>query len=897
MPIDFAGIAERLLGEADSLLAQWFPEGKREGCEFKVGDLGGSPGESLSINLDTGRWADFAAGVEGGDLISLYAAIHGIKQSEAAKQLSNGHDHGAAPARPKPAPSSPEKPRIDWTPIMPVPDGTPAPRDDYYRKISGDWTKLKFIRRWTYLDAQGRTMGHVCRFEMFDADGVLHKDIIPQVWCSGSDGTFSWRWRSMTEPRPLYNLAALLARPDAPVLVVEGEKCAEAAAALMPHYVAIAWAGGSNAWRKTDWTPLQGRRNVLLWPDLDRQRVENENQAKRHGLGMGELLPRDDQPGMRAMWGIGHAIKSKYSVETVKIIIAEDDALPDGFDVADAVGAGWTWEQAKAWILPRVKLIGANDDDTNGNGKNSRARPAPPDTQGARDSGAVERDHQATGSDDRRTRAQHESAGEPGRTHSGPTPRPGGDGGGDAESGSDDPNAGETSASGEGVRRGDSDGLQTRADGANAQAATSGPQGRIAKWAAWSLVTNGNGQPLPNANNAMRVVMLDASLAGIVWRDEFLGRMLTTYRTGEVHEWAEADSLALQFYMQDAIGIDRMGLDTVKGAVKLASERDIRNCVKEYVERTPWDKTPRIDTMMHEVYHCADTPYTRAVSKNFWIAMIARVYQPGCKADNMVVLEGAQGIYKSTSLSIIGGEWFAEQHESAADPKAFAEILQGKLLIEITEMDSFSRTEVTRIKSAITTQRDRYRIPYESGALDHPRRCVMVGTTNKDDWQRDETGGRRFWPIACKGLADTAKLSRERDQLFAEALSRYQAGEPWHEVPDVEAKAEQAKRFEGDAWADTISRWLVGKTETTIMQIAERCLDIKIKDVDMAEQRRIGKVLRWLGWEKVQRKVGRENIKMWIPPGDAYGQMSLEVARQDDEVARNELPENDIPFN
>ena len=395
--------------------------------------------------------------------------------------------------------------------------------------------------------------------------------------------------------------------------------------------------------------------------------------------------------------------------------------------------------------------------------------------------------------------------------------------------------------------------------------------------------------------------MFDPKLMGLVWRDEFLGRMLTAYRTGEVHEWNEADSLAMQFYMQDTIGIDRMGLDTVKGAIRLASERDIRNCVKEYVERTPWDKEPRIDAMMSSIYHCEDTPYTRAVSRNFWIAMIARVYQPGCKADNMVVLEGPQGIYKSTSLAIIGGEWFAEQHESAADPKAFAEILQGKLVIEITEMDAFSRTEVTRIKSAITTQKDRYRIPYESGAQDHPRRCVMVGTTNKDDWQRDETGGRRFWPIACKGLADTARLAAERDQLFAEALSRYQAGESWHEVPDVEAKQEQAKRYEGDAWTETIANWLPGRPEVTVMQIADRCLDLRIKDVDMAEQRRIGKVLRFLGWSKQQKRVSGRPTMVWVPPADAYGQMSLGVNRPDDDkgptVDDTIDRQDDIPFN
>lgn len=351
--IDFAAVGVRLLSQSRSLLPEWYPEGKLTGHEFKVGDLGGSPGESLSINVDTGRWSDFATGESGSDLVSLYAAKHGIKQSEAVKRLGNGHDHDPPQKQAGPA----KQENIEWTPIIPVPEGTAQPTDDYYRKIGGEWTKLKFIRRWTYTNDQGQVCGHVCRFEMFDAEGVMHKDIVPQVWCSGSDGTFAWRWRSMPPLRPLYNLAALLVRPDDPVVVVEGEKCAEAAAQLMPHYVAVAWAGGAAAWRKTDWKPLKGRQ-VLCWPDADKQVAENESAAKRYGVAVGERIPMMDQPGMKAMWGIGQHLAGLGAAE-VKFITPDDDTLPDGWDVADAVAQGWDWQRFKEWAVPRVREVSA----------------------------------------------------------------------------------------------------------------------------------------------------------------------------------------------------------------------------------------------------------------------------------------------------------------------------------------------------------------------------------------------------------------------------------------------------------------------------------------------------------------------------------------------------------
>ena len=174
--------------------------------------------------------------------------------------------------------------------------------------------------------------------------------------------------------------------------------------------------------------------------------------------------------------------------------------------------------------------------------------------------------------------------------------------------------------------------------------------------------------------------------------------------------------------------------------------RNRRNCVRDWLESLKWDQVPRIEHFFEN--HFGADP--RAASANFWISLVARVCRPGCQVDNMVVLEGPQGIRKSSALRVIGGEWFTEQHESATG-KGFFEVLQGKLLVEVSEMDSFSRAEVTKVKQIITCTNDRFRESYGRHAKDHPRQCIFVGTTNRDDWNTDVTGARRFWPIACQG--------------------------------------------------------------------------------------------------------------------------------------------------
>jgi hypothetical protein len=300
--LDFSALAQRLLISAETLVPQWLAGGRRRGHEWVTGDLAGGEGDSCSVNLLSGRWADFATSERGGDLISLYAAIHEITMGEAYRELSDDAPASSVPAKPRPA-----KPQRQV--IVPVP--SEAADCDCIHPIHGAPSA-----RWTYFNGDGDVLGYVARY---DPPGE-RKQIVP--WTFSSDG---WGMGQWPVPRPLYRLQELEARLEDPVLVVEGEKAADAAAALAGSpYVAVTWPGGAQALSRANWQTLRGRK-ILLWPDAD-------------------------TAGIEAMQRLA-AILQSLAAE-VKVI--DPTGQPDAWDCADS---GWTrWSDARAWIAHRVSL-------------------------------------------------------------------------------------------------------------------------------------------------------------------------------------------------------------------------------------------------------------------------------------------------------------------------------------------------------------------------------------------------------------------------------------------------------------------------------------------------------------------------------------------------------------
>jgi putative DNA primase/helicase len=383
-------------------------------------------------------------------------------------------------------------------------------------------------------------------------------------------------------------------------------------------------------------------------------------------------------------------------------------------------------------------------------------------------------------------------------------------------------------------------------------------------WRGLALALNDKGAPLQNLDNAVRALEGHPELAGRIWYDEFLDSVVTSW-AGPERRWKDADDVLLTLFLQRHVGLTRVGVQCCHDAALVAAFHDVRNECKAYLESTVWDGVPRLAYLMSEGFGAEENAYTQAVGRCWVTSMVARVFRPGCKVDTVPVFEGLQGAGKSSGLAILGGKWFVEAHEPATS-KDFFEVLRGHMLVEISEMHSFSRSEVERIKGVISCQVDRYRKAYGRNTEDHPRQTVLACTTNRDDWQKDDTGARRFWPVACSTVS-AEWLTWNRDQVFAEAVALFKAGASWWDVPVEQQRDEVESRRMVDAWESTIEEWIGSRDRVQSRHILSDCLQIDLAKQDDLAGKRVARVMRTLGWKQHVLRDPREKgkkIRTWI---------------------------------
>lgn len=787
--LPFAEIAAACLSQAEGLVAEWLPGGRREGPEWKALNPTRADGKigSFSVNVVTGAWGDFACDDKGGDLVSLYAYLFFQgDQGKAAVELAErfgialpkleGGRPGRKAGKPAPpkteqaAPAAPKEkpPRTWWKPVWPVPtDAEEPPKAHPNRGIPS--------RIFTYRDPWGLLIGHVCRFVTSDGG----KDDIPLVFAEHEKSKKrEWRWMAFAEEgRPLYGLDRATSKPAATLLFVEGEKCADAGDEALPELACLTWPGGCNGVDKADFSTIAERevKKAILFPDCDAKREKLTKAEKEAGIGpmSKPLLPEDKQPGMKAMLKVAAKLHAMgYAVWIAEI--PKPGEKQDGWDIADAIAEGWTQATLAEFLR-------------------SARRWSPPDAA--------------------------------------PPPE--------------------------------------AADTPSEAGAGKEKKGPFIPGLIWGR------DGLKNClSNVYQILAHRPEWRGVVAYDEFalcvVKRKAPPFAEGSVGDWDSTDDsrTAMWLAQLNPEWAFTPSSDLVAEAIEVLGRSNAFHPVRDYLRSLEWDGTPRLEAMLSDFLGVPCTPYSMRAGKWWLMGAVKRVLQPGAKFDYCLVLCGDQGKKKSTFFSVIGGAWFSDS-DLDLNSKDGMSGLKGVLIQEFAELGSLARSEEKKQKSFLSRSIDHYRPVYGRREIKAPRQVVFCGTTNEHEWNKDPTGGRRFWPVDCQfDEIDVAALAAVRDQLFAEAAYLVEQGERYWPTREEQREwfdPEQLKVEQQDSIADAIHDWVYAQAgKFSIWDIARDCLKLDASKLTRDLQTRIGNALTKFKCKKVEKRNG--TIRYWYEP-------------------------------
>ena len=368
------------------------------------------------------------------------------------------------------------------------------------------------------------------------------------------------------------------------------------------------------------------------------------------------------------------------------------------------------------------------------------------------------------------------------------------------------------------------------------------------------LTRGASGTLHPSYNNVYRLIEKDYK--DNFWWDEFEQMPMTDFREAGPMPLTSNKVSHLLGVLQGK-GMPRLGRAVVDEAIKayvVATHTPKRNKQRDWLDSLDWDKEERLARFLHTYMGAADNQYTSAVSRNLIMSMVARMDRPGTKVDTMVVLEGAQGIGKGRALSALAGGPKLYAEESGRFDNDMVIRLIGKSIIEFSEMVKVTSRDYEAFKSYSTRTHDRICRKWCKDAEDIPRTAVWVGSTNRKAYIYDETGGRRFLPVSVSNIY-VDRIEKDRDQLIAEAYTRYKNGEVWWTVPAGLAKMEQLKRRVIDPWEPVLKKKLqyeraTGSTETTIEDVLKGYLHLEVRELTERNSARAEKILTSIGYEK-----------------------------------------------
>lgn len=823
--IDFAALAAELLQRIETLVPEWLHGGTRDGHEWKgQSSRTGGPGDSWKVNMSTGVWGHFASGRGGRDLVGLYAELNGKSQFDAARELISAYHlqhvmvaDGAPPGQATPGRAGASEP------------SSPAAKksDDHAGKHKPVNTgeKGEFVPVVPVPDhappppARHSHRGEPSHTWRYTRDGATlgyvyrfttsdgGKEVLPVVWATSQvDGTSKWVWKTWNEPRPLYLPGGRL-RPGLMRVVVEGEKCADALHAVLgDEFDVLSWPGGGNAASKADWAWLNPVTATEPAPRVILWPDFDAQRVKLSSAGKTEGLDPASKPYLT-------------------------DARQPGRKAMATVGGILHAQGAQLWLCP-LPLVPATPDGT----------PELPDGWDCYD--AIHTD----GWDADRLRAFLRAA-----KRWEPVAAGSGEGMGTAGP------AGATALRSAGAGNGQGGGADD-------------PQ-------AWRLaiMRTGNGAPKPVRENVVLALQSLAETRGLIQFNEFTNdveKMAAMPWGTPAGKWQETDELFMGEWLARQHGLGSMPRGTLEEGMRMVATRYQYHPVRTYIKAQVWDGTPRLNTWLvnavvaePEKIPQREARYLQRVGAWFLMGMVARAMWPGCKFDYMPIFESQQGMRKSTLLNILAGEWFADTGFVLGD-KDSLQMLQGRWLYEISELDAMARAEVTKIKAFVASRADWYRASFDKRPREYPRQLVFAGTTNEHQYLVDGTGNRRFWPIRVTRVIDTEWVASVRDQLFAEAWARIQKGERFHPTQQEELRLfllEQRERMVESPIEYKVLDYLVNHADGSLLKQVQIVNLLGAIGIDITKlgpgrfhEKAAGTALRKFGWERVRsNKDGR----------------------------------------
>lgn len=360
------------------------------------------------------------------------------------------------------------------------------------------------------------------------------------------------------------------------------------------------------------------------------------------------------------------------------------------------------------------------------------------------------------------------------------------------------------------------------------------------------------------AANVVLILSKAPEWEGAISWDEFAERIVIVRvcPAGEPGPWSDLADVQTAVWLQRSRYRLEASPDLVATSIRAVAAAKSVHPLRKRLDGLKWDGTVRLDTWTTKYLGAADTEVHREMGKRWMLGAVSRAFVPGSQVDTALILEGHQGLGKSTAVRILSLGFFTDELADIGSKDAAMQ-LHGAWIVELPELDAMGRAETSRVKAFLTRRSDRYRAPYGRHVAEHPRQCTFAGTVNHNDYLRDETGGRRFLPIEVTRI-DAVALKADVEQLWAEAVVRFRAGEETftsNERLRTLIAEHTATRYQADAWHDHVKTYAQLYESTSIAECLSH-VGVPREKWSQSDSLRISKILKSEGFARRQVRTG-----------------------------------------